>query len=103
MKTATLSFLPLTCACSLVFAAGIDLGCENLANQMVGRLANAGLLDGSVESVQRASKISLELCAGAEESARQQHEVDKQEALKNWLTQPTGGKPGNERLKKLKR
>ncbi|MGB5306173.1 MAG: hypothetical protein WBO57_08020 [Gammaproteobacteria bacterium] len=103
MKANTLAFLSLACICSPAYAGTIDLSCEDLANQMIGRLANEGLLDQSAESYQRARKISLELCADAEEMAEQQHEADKQDTLKNWITQPTGGKPGNERLKRLKR
>jgi len=103
MKANTLAFLSLTCACALANAGTIDLSCEDLANQMIGRLANEGLLDQSAGGDQRARKIGLELCTDAEEIAQQQHEEDKQEAMKNWLTQPTGGKPGNTRLKRLKR
>lgn len=103
MKAGTLSFLLLACACSPASAADIDLGCEDLANRMIERLDKEGLLDDSAEGNQRAREISLELCAGAEDTAQQQHEEDKQNALKNWFTQPTGGKPGNERLKNFKR
>lgn len=86
-----------------VAAETIDLQCEALAVKMVERLAADGLLTGADNARQRATDISLELCAGVEQTAQIQHEEDKQNALKNWLFNNTGGKPGNKRLKNLKR
>lgn len=103
MNAKTPAIASLLCACALVRAESIDLSCADLASEMIGRLASEGLLDAAAGGGQRAREISMELCTGAEQKARQQHEADKQEALQNWLTQPTGGKAGNERLKRLKR
>jgi len=47
--------------------------------------------------------ITLDLCGGAEESAEQQSEVEKQQALDNWFFEKHPEKPGNKRLKNLKR
>ena len=52
---------------------------------------------------QRARAIGLELCTGAQTTAEQQHEQDKQKALDNWFMEATGDKPGNTRLKNFKR
>ena len=90
--------LPL--ACLPAHADDIDLNCEELAEKMIERLSNEGLLDLSGTNQQRAHAISLELCSGAEKSAQQQYEKGKQKALNNWLFESSGGKPGNKRLRK---
>ena len=54
-------------------------------------------------SKQRALAITLDLCGSAEESAEQQSEVKKQQALDNWFFEKSPEKPGNKRLKNLKR
>jgi len=85
------------------FAGGIDLDCETLSKQMVDRLDAEGLLTQAEPDRQRALAITLDLCGGAEESAQQQHETGKQEALDNWFLEKRPEKPGNKRLKNLKR
>jgi hypothetical protein len=84
-------------------AAGIDLDCETLSEQMVERLDAEGLLIQTESGRQRALAITLDLCGGAEESAEQQSEVEKQQALDNWFFEKHPEKPGNKRLKNLKR
>jgi hypothetical protein len=85
-------------------AAAIDLRCEDLAKQLIERLSAEGLLTSSKgDAQQRAQAIGMELCTGAQASAEQQHEQDKQNALKNWWFEAPGDKPGNERLKNFKR
>lgn len=84
-------------------AGGIDLDCETLSRQMVERLAAEELLVHSEAGRQRAFAVTLDLCGGAEASAQQQHEAGKQEALDNWFFEQRPEKPGNRRLKNLKR
>jgi hypothetical protein len=97
-------YLWLLAVCTPVHAAAIDLQCEDLAKQMIERLGAEGLLASSTEEVQqRARAIGLELCTGAQATAEQQHEQDKQKSLKNWFMEAPGDKPGNERLKNFKR
>jgi len=84
------------------FAGGIDLDCETLSRQMVDRLDAEGLLTQSEPGRQRALAITLDLCGGAEETAQQQHEAGKQEALDNRLFEKNPEKPGNKRLQNLK-
>lgn len=85
------------------FAGGIDLDCESLSKQMVDRLDAEGLLLQTEPDRQRALAITLDLCGGAEDSAQQQHETGKQQALDNWFFEERPEKPGNKRLKNLKR
>jgi hypothetical protein len=84
-------------------AGGIDLDCETLSRQMIERLDAAGLLTRSAAGRQQALAIALDLCHKGEASAQQQNEADKQEALDNWFIQKHPEKPGNTRLKNLKR
>ncbi|MBT8438436.1 MAG: hypothetical protein KJO91_01830 [Gammaproteobacteria bacterium] len=70
---------------------------------MIERLSAEGLLAPEAADGQRARAISMELCSGAEASAQQQHEVGKQEALDHWFWENKPDKPGNKRLKNLKR
>jgi len=96
--------LLLLAMCPPVHAEAIDLQCEELAKQMIERFTAEGLLASSAEDVQqRARAIGLELCTGAQATAEQQHEQDKQKALDNWFMETTGDKPGNTRLKTFKR
>jgi hypothetical protein len=96
--------LLLLAACTPAHAAAIDLQCGELAKQMIERFTEEGLLASSAGDVQqRARAIGLELCTGAQATAEQQHEQDKQKALDNWFFEATGDKPGNKRLKNLKR
>lgn len=96
MKTKILLLL----ACILpTQAMAIDLKCETLAADIVTQLVAEGLLLNADKGQQRAQAISMAACNGAEVSAQQQHE----QTLKNWLTESTGGKVGNKRLRNLKR
>jgi len=85
------------------FAAGIDLDCETLSRQMVDRLDAEDLLIQTDPARQRALAITLDLCGGAEESAQQQNEEEKRQALDNWFFENHPEKPGNKRLRNLKR
>ena len=87
----------------VMIGRGIDLDCETLSEQMVERLDAEGLLIQTESGRQRALAITLDLCGGAEESAEQQSEVEKQQALDNWFFEKHPEKPGNKRLKNLKR
>ena len=93
----------LSLVCLPVHAKDIDLECEALAEKMIERLSAEGLLTQEAGDGQRARQIGMELCSGAEASAQEQHEVGKQEALEHWFWQDKPDKPGNKRLKNLKR
>jgi hypothetical protein len=103
MKAWKFSVLLFTVACLPAYAQDIDLDCEALAAQMIERLSTEGLLAGDAANRQRARAIGVELCGGAEASAQQQHEVGKQEALDMWFLEKRADKPGNVRLRNLKR
>jgi hypothetical protein len=87
----------------VAFAEGIDLECGEFSEQLVDRLETAGLLSQSKSDRQRALAITRDLCNGAEDSAQQQHDSDKQEAMDNWFFENRPDKAGNKRLKNLKR
>ncbi len=97
MKTGI--FLLLAVICLPLQVEAIDLKCESLAADMVRQLEAERLLVNTDDARQRAQAISRSICSGAEVDAQQQHE----KTLKNWLTQSTGGKAGNRRLRNLKR
>ena len=104
MKFTLPGCLLLLATCPPMHAEVIDLQCEEMAKQMIERLDAEGLLSSSAGDVQqRARTIGLELCTGAQTTAEQQHEQDKQKALDNWFMENTGDKPGNKRLKTFKR
>ena len=104
MKFTLPGCLLLLAMCPPVHAEAIDLQCEELAKQMIERFTAEGLLASSAGDVQqRARAIGLELCTGAQATAEEQHEQDKQKALDNWFMEAPGDKPGNKRLKNLKR
>lgn len=84
-------------------AEGIDLDCEAFSKQLVERLDAEGLLSQSEPDRQSALAITRDLCSGTEASAQQQHEAEKQEALDSWFFENQPDKPGNKRLKNLKR
>ena len=84
-------------------AQAIDLDCETLATKMVERLSSEGLLVTGEGGQQRARSIAMSSCATAENSAQLQLEESRKSWVKNWLLEDTGGKPGNKRLKNLKR
>ena len=102
MKTLSKFFLVVSVLAVPVQVSAIDLQCEALAEKMVNRLVEEGLLVQAANKRERALAISLESCDGAQKVAQQQQEVEKQFFIKNWLFENTGGKPGNQRLKKLK-
>jgi len=104
MKFSLPGCLLLLATCPPVYAEAIDLQCEEMARQLIERFTAEGLLASSAGDVQqRARAIGLELCTGAQTTAEQQHEQDKQKALDNWFMEATGDKPGNKRLKNFKR
>lgn len=91
---------------TLLFSApvqAIDLDCEALAAKMVERLASEGLIIKEQGGKQRARGIAMSSCMTAENSAQLQLEETRKSWVKNWLLEDTGGKPGNKRLKNLKR
>ena len=102
MKAKALMGMCLALMCVPAYA-DIDLSCEDLAQRMVDRLAGEGLLTGSEQGTLRAHEISLSLCSGAQATAQAQHEKDKEEALSNWFWESRADKPGNRRLRNLKR
>ncbi|MGD8743097.1 MAG: hypothetical protein PVH46_06690 [Granulosicoccaceae bacterium] len=86
----------------LASAQIINLECEKMVSEMVMRMNKEGILVPFQNSSERAGNIALELCQEQQQNASQQHKKDKQNFIKNWLTENTGGKPGNERLRRLK-
>jgi len=85
-------------------AGDIDLQCEALAGKLIGRLADEGLLASTgKDAQQRARAIGMELCTGAQATAEQQHEAVEKQRQDNWFFDAKGDKPGNKRLKNLKR
>ena len=103
MKPCLFPVLLFAVACLPAHAQDINLDCEAFAEQIIERLSAEGLLAPDAADGQRARAIGMEMCSGAEASAQQQHEVGKQEALDNWFWEEQPEKPGNRRLKNLKR
>ena len=103
MKSCLFPVLLFAVACLPAHAQDINLDCETLAEQMIERLSAEGLLAPDATDGERARAIGMEMCSGAEVSAQQQHEVGKQEALDNWFLEERADKPGNRRLRNLKR
>ena len=103
MKPCLFPVLLFAVACQPAHAQDINLDCEAFAEQIIDRLSAEGLLAPDAADGQRARAIGMEMCSGAEASAQQQHEVGKQEALDNWFWKEQPEKPGNRRLKNLKR
>jgi hypothetical protein len=103
MKSRLLSVLLFAVTCQPAHAQDINLDCEAFAAQMIERLSAEGLLAPEAADGQRARAIGMEMCNGAEASAQQQHEVGKQEALDHWFWEERADKPGNRRLRNLKR
>jgi len=86
----------------MVQAETINLECEVLANKIVSRLVDEGLLYSAEQYQLRARSISAELCGEVQKSAEIQHQAAKESALKNWIFENRPDKPGNKRLKRLK-
>ncbi len=78
---------------------GIDLDCDRFSQDIVTRMSAAKLL---VEGADRDQVLALVMpaCQQAQQSAQTQYEKGREEALKNWLFEDMGGKPGNERLRR---
>ncbi len=96
--------LPLMLLLSVGFAradgiGGIDLDCDRFSQDVVTRISEAKLL---VEGADRDQILALVMpaCQQAQQSAQTQYEKGREEALKNWLFEDMGGKPGNERLRR---
>ena len=88
---------------SATAAEGIELDCDRLANDLIWQLGKEGLLQDKEDAGPRARKIVMTSCMTAEVSAQQQLKENKESWLKNWLLEDTGGKPGNKRLRNLKK
>lgn len=91
------------CSVYAVQAQTINLDCGNMAGKLVSELDREGLLVPFGEAKKRAAAVAQRFCSQQQQTAQQQHEKDKQSFIKNWLTENTGGKAGNERLRNLKR
>jgi len=83
-------------------AETINLECDALANKMVTRLVEEGLLLSAEKNQLRARAISAELCQGVQKTAESQHKEAQTSALQNWIFENRPDKPGNKRLKRLK-
>ena len=81
-------------------AEAIDLQCEALTQTFIEQLAENGLLDANIDKQNRAKQLALSLCTSTAESAQEQHELDKRQALENWFFEYHPEKPGNRRLRK---
>lgn len=86
----------------LAHAKTIDLECEVLANKMITKLVDEGLLLSAEQHQVRARAISTELCSEVQKTVEVQHQKAKETALKNWIFENRPDKPGNKRLKRLK-
>jgi hypothetical protein len=104
MNFRQLIFLLLLGAALAAHAGDIDLQCEALAVKLIGRLTDEGLLTTTGKDAQpRARAIVVELCTGTQATAEQQHEAAEKQSLDNWFFKNSSDKPGNIRLKNLKR
>ena len=94
-------FLLMSCT-SFLYAKTIDLECEVLANKMITKLVDEGLLLSAEQYQIRARAISVALCSEAQKTAEIQHQKAQTSALQNWAFENRPDKPGNKRLKKFK-
>ena len=96
--------LALSCIASAQAAEKvIDLDCEQHSERLVQRVIDEMVVALTEAQAGRIQQISLELCGGAETVAAKQQQEQQEKVLKNWFfSDQTGGKAGNERLKKLK-
>lgn len=101
MNKLWLTILLMFCA-PLLHADTINLECKTLADKMVTRLVDEGLLLPAEQYQIRARAISVELCSDVQKTAETQHQEAKDSALKNWIFENRPDKPGNKRLKNLK-
>ena len=97
-----LTTLLLLSSASIAQAETINLECHALANKMVTKLVEQGLLLSAEQHQIRAREIGVELCRGAQKSAESQHQKAQTSALQNWIFENRPDKPGNKRLKRLK-
>ncbi|MCK4743068.1 MAG: hypothetical protein KAT25_04550 [Sulfuriflexus sp.] len=95
------AILLMSCTFSL-HAKTIDLECEVLANKMVTKLVDEGLLLSAEQHQIRARAISVALCSEVQKTAEVQHQKAQTSALQNWIFENRPDKPGNKRLKRLK-
>lgn len=78
---------------------GIDLDCAQHGQRLVERIQQEQVVMLNDAQAAQIRQICMELCQGAETEASAQQEA----VLRNWFfSDQTGGKAGNERLKKLK-
>ena len=101
MKSSFLLLPAVVLFCSAAQAKDIDLDCGQQAEELIRRLADDGLLRAGAD-LERARAIGVEFCQGAQTTAQEQHDAGLKQVLKNILFEDTGGKEGNERLKRLK-
>ena len=87
---------------SFLHAKTIDLECEVLADKMVTRLVDEGLLLSAEQYQIQAREISVALCSEVQKTAEVQHQKAQTSALQNWAFESRPDKPGNKRLKKFK-
>lgn len=81
----------------------IDLDCAQHGQRLIDQIQQEQVVALTTEQADRIKTISEELCLSAEEVASVQQQAQQEEVLKNWFfSDQTGGKAGNERLKKLK-
>ena len=103
MKSMSLTITVLLTSLFSMQAQAINLDCNVLTTDVLQQLADTGLLSGGEVGKEQAHTIIMTSCRGAEASAEKQHADSKKEWVKNWLFENTGGKPGNKRLRNLKR
>ena len=101
MNKILLTVLFLSCT-PLLQAKTIDLECEVLANKMITKLVDEGLLLSAEQYQIRAREISAALCGEVQDKAEVQHQKAQASALQNWAFENRPDKPGNKRLKKFK-
>ena len=87
----------------VVHAEDINLQCDDLAYGLARQLSNEGLIGHDADTFEKTKQIAIAQCLKAQSSAQVQLKANKEDWLKNWLLEDTGGKPGNKRLKNLKR
>lgn len=92
----------LSLSTTLLQAETINLECDALANKMITKLVEEGLLSSTEKAQIRVRAISVELCQGVQKSAEIQHKEAQTSALQNWIFENRPDKPGNKRLKRLK-
>lgn len=77
----------------------IDLNCDKLSQLLLEKLNDESLIVPEQEPQTRAEAIIIELCSETEDSAQQQHLLQKKAAMDNWFFEYHADKEGNRRLK----